>query len=495
MVFKKLRVSPTSNPINMFSLCFRKTLFLSFFGLLFLFQETSAQSKLLQAFQSTDGLWGLRNRKGKVIVEPKFDAVYDRSPFKKGLFLIKKGKLWGVINHRGKYIITPQLDYLTYLKPNIFIVKRGNFWGFIDTKGKYLFEPQFDKIKRYEWGCMVAKNSLWGFVNKQGKYITKPQFQRATSFKQGMAKVKKNNLWGVINMKGRYVIKPGYETILDFYQGLARVKKNDLWGFINLQNQYVVTPRFQQLDQMVEGRAPAKLHDKWGMINKSGKTIIPFAYDLVTFILSDNVKNMTLAMVRKKKLYGLASLTTGKEITPCKYKDLNPLPYLNQLIEVGNALGKTGFLNFQGQEVIACGKYDEIIDVKKDKILVTKNGKRFFVDFTGKYLRDDNTKNDEPIFMIVEQQPQFKGGDRALYAFIGKNLKYPADAKKKKIQGRVIISFVVRKDGSLTDFKVSKSLKHGCDQEAIRLIKATAPWSPGRPVNTRIQRIIYFKIW
>ena len=104
----------------------------------------------------------------------------------------------------------------------------------------------------------------------------------------------------------------------------------------------------------------------------------------------------------------------------------------------------------------------------------------------------------EEIFTIVEDQPQPKGGMAAFYEYVGKNLKYPAQARRMGIEGKVFVEFVVDKDGTITDVKAIKGIGAGCDEEAIRVIQQAPKWSPGkqrgRPVKVRMILPITFKL-
>jgi len=88
--------------------------------------------------------------------------------------------------------------------------------------------------------------------------------------------------------------------------------------------------------------------------------------------------------------------------------------------------------------------------------------------------------DDEKAFEIVEKMPEFPGGDKALLEFLSKNIKYPVEAQKKGLQGRVVVGFVVEKDGSLSDVKTAKSVDPLLDQEAMRVVKSMPKWLPGR---------------
>ncbi len=105
-------------------------------------------------------------------------------------------------------------------------------------------------------------------------------------------------------------------------------------------------------------------------------------------------------------------------------------------------------------------------------------------------LKDTTPKNDDPVFSAVEQVPEFPGGISAFSAYLGKNVRYPADEREKGIQGRVIISFVVEKDGSLTNIQTRRGVAPGIDAEAMRVIKASPNWIPGKQ-NGKLVRVAY----
>ncbi len=89
-------------------------------------------------------------------------------------------------------------------------------------------------------------------------------------------------------------------------------------------------------------------------------------------------------------------------------------------------------------------------------------------------------QKDTVVFMVVEEMPKFPGGDKALMAYLSENIRYPINAIKKGISGRVVVSFVVGKDGTLRDFNVVRSVDPELDAEALRVTKAMPKWEPGR---------------
>jgi TonB family protein len=102
------------------------------------------------------------------------------------------------------------------------------------------------------------------------------------------------------------------------------------------------------------------------------------------------------------------------------------------------------------------------------------------------------------IFMVVEGMPEFPGGDTALYRFLTENIHYPDSAKTAGIQGRVFITFVVNKDGSISDVRVLRGIGGGCDEEALRVVKSMPNWIPGtqrgKPVHVQYNLPIKFSL-
>ncbi len=107
-------------------------------------------------------------------------------------------------------------------------------------------------------------------------------------------------------------------------------------------------------------------------------------------------------------------------------------------------------------------------------------------------------KNNDSIFQIVQQVPKFPGGENALMEYIGSNIKYPQEAQDKDIQGRVFVSFVVEKDGSIGEVKLQRGIGGGCDEEAMRVVKNMPKWEPGmqdgKPVRVSYQLPVLFKL-
>ena len=90
-----------------------------------------------------------------------------------------------------------------------------------------------------------------------------------------------------------------------------------------------------------------------------------------------------------------------------------------------------------------------------------------------------DTATDDKVYEVCEQMPIFEGGDAALLKYLTDSVKYPELAKKHGVQGRVVIGFIVEKDGSLTDVKVLRHVDIDLDAEALRVVKGMPKWIPG----------------
>lgn len=93
---------------------------------------------------------------------------------------------------------------------------------------------------------------------------------------------------------------------------------------------------------------------------------------------------------------------------------------------------------------------------------------------------EEEVEEEQQIFEVVEEAPEFPGGMGALMKFLGSNIKYPTIAQENGVQGRVIVQFVVNKDGSIVDAKVMRSVDPYLDKEALRVVSSMPKWKPGK---------------
>ena len=108
------------------------------------------------------------------------------------------------------------------------------------------------------------------------------------------------------------------------------------------------------------------------------------------------------------------------------------------------------------------------------------------------------TKKNDMVFDVVEVMPQFPGGQIAMMKYIMENIKYPEQAMKEGIQGRVAVRFIVEKDGSISDVKPILSVHPLLNKEAVRVVESMPKWTPGKqngkPVRVRFNVPVMFKL-
>ncbi len=111
---------------------------------------------------------------------------------------------------------------------------------------------------------------------------------------------------------------------------------------------------------------------------------------------------------------------------------------------------------------------------------------------------EEEEAEEAEIFTVVESMPEFPGGQASLFKFLQQNIDYPEIAKESGIQGRVFVTFVVETDGSVTDVRVLRGIGGGCDEEAVRVVKAMPKWNPGKqrgkPVRVQFNLPVKFTL-
>ncbi len=152
-----------------------------------------------------------------------------------------------------------------------------------------------------------------------------------------------------------------------------------------------------------------------------------------------------------------------------KDDEVRPEDEMKSQDEIMNSKVAVGFANVVGND-----ESGEVLKAKE--VLVTEPVKP----------REEENK----VFDVVEQMPSFPGGMAALMAYLQKSIKYPPVAEENGIQGRVICTFVVERDGSVTDVRVAKSVDPSLDKEAVRVVSAMPKWIPGKQ-NGQSVRVKY----
>ena len=164
--------------------------------------------------------------------------------------------------------------------------------------------------------------------------------------------------------------------------------------------------------------------------------------------------------------------------------------YLEHQLDMRRALGKAVVIAGIGAalfpSVAQAQNPDTLVQKKQQVTSDTLAGKKFQIS------------DDDILFGLVEENAQFPGGDTACKLWIQKHMRYPREARKKGIEGRVIVKFVVQKNGSVGEVEIHRSPNALLDAEALRLVKSMPKWKPARQgakcVESRFLLPIEFKL-
>jgi len=132
------------------------------------------------------------------------------------------------------------------------------------------------------------------------------------------------------------------------------------------------------------------------------------------------------------------------------------------------------------QKVVVINIVEDDVEVEDDLMIDAEADETTEIEEYVPIEVDEEVVEEAPIFTVVESMPEFKGGMQQLYVYLGNNIKYPVMAKESGIQGKVYVTFVVERDGSITSVRVLRGIGGGCDEEAIRVVQDMPKWTPGK---------------
>ena len=122
----------------------------------------------------------------------------------------------------------------------------------------------------------------------------------------------------------------------------------------------------------------------------------------------------------------------------------------------------------------------EVIEIVEDEVEIEEELEIEDTESDEDMIIDIEEEDDEEFFMVVENMPEFPGGDLGLMRYIQKNVKYPPIAKEYNITGKVYVSFIVNKSGAVTNVKIVRGVDKNLDAEALRVVKSLPKYKPGK---------------
>jgi hypothetical protein len=255
-----------------------------------------------------DGKWGYMDAKGKVVIEPQYEAAYD---FSEGLACVIANNWRGYINRTGAMVIKPEFAWAGKFTDGFAPVynEKSGFAGrpqfYRPTSGRFCCIDRTGKVQK-RIGCSTAGFREGKAIGGRGKSFVctdgtevKTDADQLCLFAEGLAPARKGMTWGYVDHSAQWVIEPQFHDVDDFSQGLAGVAKADppppekgarwnwrrrckfTWGFCDKSGKMVIDLRFEDVWPYSEDFASVRKGGKWGYIDKTGKMVIEPAYDYV----------------------------------------------------------------------------------------------------------------------------------------------------------------------------------------------------------------------
>lgn len=263
-------------------------------------------------------LWGYKNTKGKVAVEPAFSAAHE---FSGSIAFAAKNGLYGIINRKGVFTAEPQWADIRPFSEGLAAVKRDSLWGYINENGQLVIDYAYREAGSFYCGrAYVRVGSAYGYIDPQGtlaigekwrvpgdfsddvafavsdeyekdrqyiinrlgvKVATLPSSARGTAFCEGFAMIRDGNKAYFINRSGSSAFRTVYEDALSFSGGFAAVRQGGKWGYINTRGVLVIEPQFDAATAFSNGLAAVRdaSNGLFGYIGTNGDFVIAAQYD------------------------------------------------------------------------------------------------------------------------------------------------------------------------------------------------------------------------
>nr|WP_321408093.1 WG repeat-containing protein [uncultured Carboxylicivirga sp.] len=257
----------------------------------------------------------------------------------------------------------------------------------------------------------------------------------------------KKGLYYLVNPKGKKVKCEPFTFASKFSEGLALVERDLKFGYVDSTGTIVIDYQFYDAGPFTEGIAYASKNGKYGYINKSGQFIIKPQFDLAYPFKQE--LGVVKQMNPDTTIYGSSKMI---------YTYINKEGKL-----IGNEFYSTIYK-----------KYDYFVATKGDSIFhINKRGTRIL--YEPESLMDEGTT-----FFIVDEMPEFPGGELILRSYIAKKVHFPLSAQERTISSRVYVSFIVDYNGDVVDVVPAMPGPPILLQETIRVVESLPRWKPGK---------------
>ena len=389
-----------------------------------------------------------------------------------GIIRVRKDNLYGLYDTTGREIVKCQYDVINSIPNNgLYSVRKDGHWKLIDLKGKEHFTTALSKVDdscfvRYSASGLIFhysnNNRMCGAIDTNGRTVISPDSNYTYVFYDDSKRIvmtdeEDYNAY-VFDIKGNLL--DSYSYIDDFCceEPLSKyitVKKNGLYGLVDSCWNLVMPFKFKnELSAVDNNHFLTDLGDGIkGLVDLNGKILFKAPFDWVFSHGNGIYSGNSYDSKDRNKIVGFADIYGNTTLTKEEYATMQR--WNKQREE---------------EERIAAEKRKAESEKRKASSATT-------VAFDG----------EEEVFITVEEPPRFPGGDSALYMYLCMNLSYPDAARENKIEGKVVVLFVVEKDGSVSNVRVLRDIGGGCGEAAVEVVKNMPRWEPGRQAGKAIR--------
>lgn len=343
--------------------------------------EDFAVFNVNKVWAKKDGLWGLINEKGGVIIKPSFNDLKKIGP-QYDYVWVKKGDLWGIFSEKSlNFVAKPIFKAYTIVSEAVSLVQFNDSLGVIENEsGAYLIPPKITNVEKISnKNFAIQINGKWGLLDEGAKQITLIEYDSIALRTPSVVLVKKDGKYGLLNVHGKVILPIIYDKIKDFNEGQAPILLNGKWGSVHQSGKIITSPTYQELRRYKKTLAIAKLDQKFGLIDLLNKTKVPFEYDALYTEYSNNYysgcKNGKYTFLGSKgeKLNDLAvdSIYYGDSSEYVRVKTPDGIKYYN--VNTSSYLFSQSFTAassfYSGFSIVGSKGYFGVINTKGEKIV------------------------------------------------------------------------------------------------------------------------------
>ncbi len=397
-----------------------------------------------------------------------------------GVVLVGRDKLYGLYDTTGREIVKCQYEIFNSSPNNgLYSVRRDRSWKLIDLEGKEHFTDALSKI---DDKCFL-------------------QYSAA-----GLIFHHSDGMCGAIDTNGRTVIPLDSNYTYDFYNDSKRIvmtsediENGDYYAYVFDVNGHLLD-RYSYIndyccEEPISKYITVRKDSLYGLVDSCWNFVMPFKFKNELFAVDSNhfqtdfgngikglvdIKGDILFKAPWQWIYALGNGVYSMEANDSRNSN-------NRIV---------GFADIYGNTTLTKDEYSTMLLLynqrEEDKRIAAEKRKAEAEKRAQARQQKASTTttagtDEEEVFVVVEERPMFPGGDSAMYMYLCMNLNYPDIARENKIEGMVYVSFVVEKDGSVSNVRVLRDIGGGCGEAAVEVVKNMPRWEPGRQAGKAVR--------